>query len=429
MLAFEEKRWQEAQDISLHDVEQEALCQGGLGDGPGGLGDFEAEQKAATTGLYGDGTCSGKLLELTEEIGAGVGDLREQTLVFDDLEVLEAEAAGERTSAEGAAVFGHTEGVEELFVDHERAEGDAAAEGLAQDESVGLNAGAGVGEPVARSTEAALDLVEDEESVVLVGDATGFDEEGVVDDMNAALAKDRLEENSSGRVGNGGTKLLEVVAVDEGDVREAGAKVETVLLLPGDRERAVGAAVVGVSQGDDAVLGVMEVLAGMGARELQGTLDGLGAAGGVEDTLETGEMAETLGELAGVAAGVERGYVDEFGGLIGHGRDHARVSVTEGVDTEACHEIEVAIAGGVVQINSVAMVHDDGITGVDGEKGFRLAGKNTVGVGILPKIKHNAFITQEEGVRVKYCGITASKWVRGNARRAEPSYSELRMGL
>ena len=112
-------------------------------------------------------------------------------------------------------------------------------------------------------------------------------------------------------------------------------------------------------------------------------------------------MAEALGEFAGVAAGIERRDVDQPGRLIGHCGDQARMGVTERVDAQACHEVEIAIARGVVQIDSVAVIHDDGISGVDGEEGVGFAGKNTVGVGVLPEIKHNCFITQEEGVRVK----------------------------
>ncbi len=402
MLSLEKEGGQEAKDISLHDIEHQALLERGFGDGTSGLGDLEAQQEATASGLDGDGAGEGELAKLLEQIVAGVGDLGEQTFLFDDLEVLEAEAAGERASAEGAAVLGHAEGVEELLVDDESAEGDAAAEGLAEDQGVGLNSGAGVGEPVSGTAEATLNLVEDEESVVLVGEAACLDEEGIVDDVDSAFAEDGLDENGGSGVGDRGTKLLEVVAVDEGDVGKAGAEVEAVLVLSGDGERAVGAAVVGVTQCDDAVLGVGEVLAGVGAGEFERALHGLGATGGVEDSLEPGESAEALGELAGIAAGVERGEMDELAGLVGHGCDHARVGVAEGVDAQTCHEVEIAVAGGVVEIDSGAMVHDNGVAGVDGKKCFRVAGKNTEGVGILPKIKHDLTITQECGAGVKF---------------------------
>ena len=274
MLALQKERRKEAKDVSLHDIDQETLREGGLGDGSGGFRHLESEQEAAATGLDGERAGGGKLLKFGEEVGAGVGDLSEETFIFDGLEELQAKATGERAAAEGAAVFCQAEGVEELFVDYEGAEGDAAAEGFAEDEGVGLNAGAGVGEPVARAAETALDLVEDEEGAVLVCDATGFDEECVVDDVNSTFTEDWLDKNGGGFVGDGGAKLVEVVAVDKGNVREAGAEVEAVFRLPGDGERTVRAAVVGVSQGNDAVLGVVEVLAGVGASELEGTFDG-----------------------------------------------------------------------------------------------------------------------------------------------------------
>ena len=143
-------------------------------------------------------------------------------------------------------MLGHAEGVEEVFVDQEGAEGDTTAERFAEDESVGLDAGAGVGEPIAGAPEAALDFVEDEEGVVLVGEAAGFDEERIVEDVDAAFAKDGLDEDGGRLVGDSRAKLLEVVAVDEGDVGEAGTEVEAIFFLAGDGERSVGTAVVGV---------------------------------------------------------------------------------------------------------------------------------------------------------------------------------------
>jgi len=142
---------------------------------------------------------------------------------------------------------------------------------------------------------------------VLVGQPTGLGEERVVDEINAAFAQYGLDENRGRRLGDCRTKLLEVVPVDESDVRKAGTEVETILLLPGDRERAVGAAVIRVSQSDDAVLGVRKALASMRTSQLQSSLDGFRATRGVEDALESGESAEPLGQLAGIAAGVLRG--------------------------------------------------------------------------------------------------------------------------
>ncbi len=124
---------------------------------------------------------------------------------------------------------------------------------------------------------------------------------------------------------------------------------------------------VGAFERDDAVLRVAEVLAGVGAGEFERALDGFGAAGGVEDAFKAGQFAEALGEFAGVLVRILRREMDEGRGLIGHGGDHTRVGVAERVDAEAGHEVQVAIAGCVPEVDAVAALHDDGVAGVDGE--------------------------------------------------------------
>ena len=145
-------------------------------------------------------------------------------------------------------------------------------------------------------------------------------------------------------------------------------------------------------------------------------------------------MAEALGELAGIAAGVEGREVDELGSLIGHRGDHAGVGVAEGIHTEACHQVKVLVAGGVVEVDAFAVVHDDGVAGVDGEQGFRVASEDAVGVGILPKVKHDSSISQERGAGVKLSDpTTVPIWIRqkgyttvqDGTRLEEPTYSEL----
>ena len=75
------------------------------------------------------------------------------------------------------------------------------------------------------------------------------------------------------------------------------------------------------------------------------------------------------------------------------------------------------------------MVHDDGIAGVDGEQGCRVAIENTVGVGILPKIKHDLPISQEDSIRVKFPASQNPSVCVKMPNGSEPRYSELRMRL
>jgi hypothetical protein len=163
-------------------------------------------------------------------------------------------------------VFGHAKGIEEFLCDEKGAEGDAAAEWLAEDEDVGADAGTGKGEPLSGAAEAALDLVEDEEGVELVGKAARLGEELAGAEVDSALAQDGFDEDGAGGLGDGCAEGSEVIAIDELDAGEAGAEVYAVLILSGDGERTEGAAVIGATQGYEAVLLDAAGLASVSAR-------------------------------------------------------------------------------------------------------------------------------------------------------------------
>jgi hypothetical protein len=120
---------------------------------------------------------------------------------------------------------------------------------------------------------------------------SAFAQEGHIKLEDSALAEHGFHQYGGGRVGHRRAQVVEAVAVDEGDVRQTGAEVEPVLVLPGDGHGAVSAAVVGVLERYDAVLGVREILPRMGAGQLQRALHGLRTAGGVEDAAHAREMA------------------------------------------------------------------------------------------------------------------------------------------
>jgi hypothetical protein len=88
------------------------------------------------------------------------------------------------------------------------------------------------------------------------------------------------------------------------------------------------------------------------------------------------------------------------------------MGVAQGVDAETGHKVQIAVAGGVKEMNSKAVVHHNGIACVDGKEVIGVAMENLGGVGILPKMRHDLTITQdaERGVK-RMCG-PESRWMR-----------------
>ena len=154
MLALQQEGWQEAQNISLHHVEEQTLCQRRLRNRPSGRAQLEAEQQAASTSLKADAAAGRQLPELGEQVVSCVRHASEQGFVLDDIEELKAQAAGERASAQCTAVFGHAERIKEALIHQQSAQRDPAAQRLTKDQHVGSHAGTCEGKPVSGASQA-----------------------------------------------------------------------------------------------------------------------------------------------------------------------------------------------------------------------------------------------------------------------------------
>ena len=135
-----------------------------------------------------------------------------------------------------------------------RAHGDAAGDGLGDGGDVGQDAVVLVGEPLAGASDAALDLVGDEEGSGGVAEFAGGCEELLRDGMDAALALDGLDADGAD-FGSGARELCAevgyVVEADELDAGHDGAKGSRYFSLCGGRDGAHGAAVEAVFEREE----------------------------------------------------------------------------------------------------------------------------------------------------------------------------------
>ena len=270
----------------------------------------------------------------------------------------EADRAGQRVAAEGAAVLAGAEHAEDVLVGDDRGDrDDAAAERLAEDVDVGDDALVVAGEGLAGAAEAGLDLVGGEQHVVLGAEVADAAQVAVRRDDHAALALDRLDQD---RDGVGVDRGLDRGQVAVGDGDEAG------------RERAEAVAGVGVvGEADDG---------GGPAVEVAGGDDDLGLVGG--DALDL--VAPLAGDLDrgldGLGAGVHRQHevlaaqVAERGGEVGEPVVHERpagerqlVELGVGGGEQrgvAVAEVERGVAGQQVEEATAVDVGHPGALGV-----------------------------------------------------------------
>jgi hypothetical protein len=302
--------------------------------------------------------------------------------------------------------------------DHRAQRGVAGGDALGAGDHVGLVAEPLGAEHVAEPAEGTDDLVGHHEHVVLVTDLAHPLEVAGRRREAAAGVLHRLEEDGGDRVG---TLVLDrhgdlvrgpsaerlgvgpvqqpaghlggAVGVGVGHP-EGGGYERLELLLEqrqaGDREGALGGAVVGDGPADDLVLhglaGELEVVLG----QLPGRLHGLAATAGEEDPVEAARRVggHLVGELdgAGVGVGPQR-HEGQLLGLLRRRVGQLGAPVAELGDEQARQAVEVAPAVGVPDVGALALDdHRDVVVAVDAVAGevqpqVVLGGTLEVGVG------------------------------------------------
>lgn len=261
-------------------------------------------------------------------------------------------------------------------------DGEAAAEGFAEANEVGVNVLRLVGEKRARAEEARENFIENENHAVLVAPAAeGREKFGRWDD-DAAAALDRLDEDggdfSRGELAEGCFERFPAVGLRSGRVREEvrnrselGGKGIAKPRNSRAEEGAVAESVVAASEADD--VGAL----GGEAGGFEGGLDGIGAgiaeerfSGFAEPALKR-ERAELLAEGDFFTSGVDVAHgVNELRGLCGKGWRGKRVS--ERGDTERAGEVEQAIAVSIPDVATFGALPEDWplLIGVDGVVAF-----------------------------------------------------------
>ena len=204
------------------------------------------------------------------------------------------------------------------------------------------------GQPRARPADAALHLVDVQQRAGAVAGGPGRLQEALRRQHDAGLAEHRLEHDRRGPVGDRGVERGGVAVRDEGD--RAGQRAERRALgrLPGDGERAEGAAVEGAVAGDPAAARAQP------PGDLEPGLVGLRAGVGEQHALVAGELLQPLGEQHDRLADGEVADVAERAELAVDGLADGRVGVAEHVDGDAGVQVDVRPAVDVLDDRALA---------------------------------------------------------------------------
>ena len=179
-----------------------------------------------------------------------------------------------------------------LFAAYAHAYRQAAAQSLCRSDQIGLDTVMLIGKELSRSSDAGLNLIDDNEDVALRAEFRKRLDIALVEDIHAALALNDLYQHRAGFVGDGGSQGVKAVWL--GVCKASGKREKEVVknVLTRCREGGHCSAVEGVFQGDDLVSVRAVFVEAVFARCFDGALVSLRAAVAEADLGKTGQRAE-----------------------------------------------------------------------------------------------------------------------------------------
>ena len=230
-----------------------------------------------------------------------------------------------------------------------------------------------------------MDLIENQGGLVAIGYGAAFLKKAAGTFVNAAFTEDRFKDDGAGAVVDGSVQGGNIIPRDKLYLFEQRLETFAVFVLPGERHGAKGSSVIRTFESHQLALGLASHAMTCQAGEFDGSLDGLGAAIREKSAVQTGKLAELLGQSSLKLVVVEIGKVDGASRLLANCFDHPGMSMAKSVDPESGDEIQVAIPFPVEQINSLAALEGDGIAVVGGQQKTAFAFNDFFGDGHMGK--------------------------------------------
>ena len=168
-----------------------------------------------------------------------------------------------------------------------RAQRQPGGDGLGNANHVRHDAEVLEGEELPGTPQSALDLVEDERGLVLVGQLAARLQKFGRRFLDATLALDGLQHDTANLVVHRIAQRFHIVARHEAHAFQHGIEVLAILCLAGERERPHGASVKGILQRDDDALFRASRGVARSAHQLQRAFNRLGTAVGEKGAIQS----------------------------------------------------------------------------------------------------------------------------------------------
>ena len=299
----------------------------------------------------------GKFLQFALQKQAGIDRRFQEFALADPFEHHKPRRAHQRIAVKRAALIAVLE-AGGFFRRKQRRQRHAAADPFSKRHDVGRDCSVLVMEQLAGAAHAGLDLVEDQQQAIRVGQRPQLPKELIGRGPDAGFALDRLQHHRN--------RLVRYQPLDGGEIVEPRfAKARHLRfeqrlkrLLARRRHGRERPAMKAALEGDD-LIGAILVQRAVFAREFYGAFVGFGAGIGKEHLVETRMIHERFCELQADRVVVSGARRQQQFGLRGKGFGHGRRRVAEAVHRPALDEVEIALAGVVPEVRAFAL-HEGG---------------------------------------------------------------------
>ena len=161
-------------------------------------------------------------------------DVFEQLFFLNNRQVFEADAASQRTTTKSGAVLSGRDRRRKLLTNKKCPQRHARRDRLCNRNNVGHNTESLKREQSPRATQSALNFVEDEHCLVLIGEGAALAEKFRRTLQNSPFTKDRLKHDRAGISVDGFTQSGNIVLRDERHIFKQRFEPFAVLLLSGE---------------------------------------------------------------------------------------------------------------------------------------------------------------------------------------------------
>src|SRR5258708_23187265 len=311
---------------------------------------------------------------------------------------LDGNGAGQRASAERGPVQTRAHATRHPLGGEDGTEWQTTRQRLGDGDHIRLHTVVLVGKVAPGSAEAALNLVEHQQRAAAFGQARSKFENLWIDRANPALSLNGFQAHGADAGIEFSLQVVQVIEVDEAHTRQERHKRSPIFRLTRGSERAKRPSMKRVFHGEDARLwawlaAVLIIHLREGARELERSLPGLGAAVAKESAIKPGDFGHPPREFRLILVEKQIGNMNQSACLTLDRRLDGRMVVAQRIDSDPTQEVQIPLAARIPEIHATPANKKNGLALVGGKQELRFhAGDRSEAHALSTSVPHSSLV-------------------------------------